>query len=139
MKAAVLILLTLAMFPCTGQQSGMPTEWDIRKSLDSLAAHSGRLQSVLDQLEPKTWLEKGAPEEYVAQWNSSRTQAKAIADSAKTLSRDPDRLTFALEIYFRLQSLENTLRSLGEGIRTYQNPALAELLASMVAENVPNR
>jgi hypothetical protein len=135
-----LLLAAGAVAPAWAAQSaGVPTEWDIRKNLDAIVAYTTRLQSVLDQIDPKTWVSKGAPEQYVSQWNSSRTQAKALATSAQILGRNPEKLTGTLETYFRLQSLESSLNSLGEGIRKYQNPALADLLGGIVAENGANR
>jgi len=48
-----------------------------------------------------------------------------VADTARTLSRNPEKLTANLELLFRIGSLDRMLASLGEGVRKYQNPAVA--------------
>lgn len=121
------------------QQSGVPTQWDISKTLEAISVQANRLKPVLDQFQPQTWVSKGAPETYVTQWNASRTQAQALAAAAHDLSEAPDKLSSVLETYFRLQALEVMLGSLSEGIRKYQNPATADLLSGIVAENGANR
>jgi hypothetical protein len=90
-------------------QTGISPEWDIRKTMEAIATHTSRLLPVLDQIDPKTWVSKGAPDTYVAQWNSSKAQAKALVKAAQDLSRAPEKLAAQLEAYFRLQGLETTL------------------------------
>ncbi len=45
----------------------------------------------------------------------------------------------ALDVYFRAQSLETGIDSLIDGVRKYQNPAVGDLLASVLGENSSNR
>ena len=130
----------MVLAACARAQDGAFTpEWDIRAVLKEIAAHAGRLVPVLDQVNPSGWVDKGAPETYVAQWKSARAQAVALGGDALELSKDPEKLPAALKTFFRMQSLEFMLNSLGDGIRKYQNPAVAELLAGVVAENGANR
>lgn len=121
------------------QQQGSAPLWDVRTILKEISAHAGRLSAALDKIDPKAWVSKGAPDAYVTQWNSSKVQAKALSDDAIALSRDPEKLPFALQTYFRMQALEYMLRSLEQGVRKYQNPALADLLAGVIGENGVNR
>lgn len=137
--ATLALFLALCSASLEAQQPGVSSEWDIRKTLEAIAAHARRLQPLLEQIEPQTWVAKGAAESYVTQWNASRTQAAGLAQAAQNLSREPEKLAKALETFFRVQSLELMLSSLGEAIRKYQNPALADLLAGVVAENGANR
>jgi hypothetical protein len=44
-----------------------------------------------------------------------------------------------LELLFRIRALESMLGSLGDGLRKYQNPPMADLLNAAVAENLANR
>jgi hypothetical protein len=122
-----------------GPPAGLQTEWDIAVVLGEIGAHAGRLPPVLDRIEVKSWIEKGAPDTYQAQLQSSQEQAKALADGAKSLAGSPERLSAAIELFFRIQGLETMLGSLEEGIRKYQNPALAQELAGLEAENGVNR
>lgn len=121
------------------QQQGVSTEWEIGKTLEGIASHATRLDPILDQLQPQDWVAKGAPEQYVTQWKNSRTEAKALAQAAEALKQKPDRLPDALQVLFRIQSLHTMLQSLGEGIRKYHNPAVADLLNAVVAEGGANR
>ena len=107
--------------------------------LKEIAAHAGRLVTVLDKADPAGWVQQEAAEAYVAQWKSARAQSQALAGDASELARDPEKLPAALKTFFRMQSLEFMLGSLGEGIRRYQGPPVADALAGVAAENGANR
>ena len=125
--------------PAHQQPAGLEPDWDISVILQEMSAHAGRLLPVLDQIDVKAWFEKGASETYAAQLQSSKDQAKAFADGARDLARNPEKLSASLELLFRVQGLETMLGSLEEGIRKYQDPAVAQKLASLEAENGANR
>ena len=120
-------------------EQGLEPDWDIRPVLKEIAAHAGRLLPVLDQIDPKAWVAKGASDTYVAQWSSVKAQTEALKAEALVLANNPEKLSDALKVYFRMQSLEYMLNSLDSGIRKYQNTALADLLARTAAENGANR
>ena len=120
-------------------QSGLLPDWDIRVILEEMSAHAGRLEPVLSKVDTKSWVAKGASETYTAQLKSSQEQARAIADGAKALAQTPEKLSACLELYFRITGLEDMLISLEEGIRRYQDPALAQSLMALAAENGANR
>jgi hypothetical protein len=138
-KLPMLALASLAPFCALAQQAGVPTEWDVQKLVRDVAAQSARLQPLVDQIRAKEWVSKGAADTYVQQWDSARSQAQTVKLSADNLVREPERLTAALDTYFRLQNLEVVLVSLVEGVRKYQNPALADLLRSLMNENSASR
>lgn len=119
--------------------AGLQPDWDVRVILQEMSDHAARLQPVLNQVDVNAWVAKGASETYAAQLQSSKDQARTLADQAKTLARNPEKLSTCLELYFRVQALEQMIGSLVEGIRKYQEPALAETLASLSAENGANR
>ena len=121
------------------QPGGIAPEWEVRNNLAALAAHTQRLLPILDQLRPQEWISQGAPETYLSQLGNTREQLQALAYSASKLVKEPDRLTAALDAFFRIEALEAMLRSLGAGVRKYQNPALADLLQSAVAEGTTHR
>jgi hypothetical protein len=125
--------------PTHQQPSGLEPDWDIGVILQEMSAHAGRLLPVLDQIDVKAWLQKGASETYATQLQSSKDQAKAFADGARDLALNPEKLSASLELFFRIQGLETMLGSLEDGIRKYQDPALAQTLASLAAENGTNR
>jgi hypothetical protein len=121
------------------QSSGVSADWDVSKSVAALSAQAARLKPILDQLTPQQWVSKGAPQAYVQQWKSSQDELGYLVNSAKALEKEPERLTLALDTYFRLQSLETRLNSLADGVRNYQNPAVGDLLVGVLEENSSNR
>ncbi len=142
MKFAPLLFLclaTAAVAQTAPPPAGVSSEWDVRKLLDSLDRQAQHLKPIMDQVKPETWVPKGAPEAYVAQSKSAETELRYLLTSSEALSREPEKLTLALDTYLRMQSMESTLGSLIQGIRKYQNPALADLAQSLVAENSANR
>lgn len=143
MKFAFSILLAclsaMAFAQTAAPPAGVSSEWDVRKLLDSLDSQAEHLKPVMDQIKPETWVAKGAPEAYVAQGKSAQAELRYLLASSQALSRDPEKLTLALDTYLRMQAMESTLGSLIEGIRKYQNPALADLAQALVTENSTNR
>ena len=57
-----------------------------------------RLLPVLDKVDAKAWVASGASDTYVAQLQSSKEQAKAVAAEAKALAANPERLSASLEV-----------------------------------------
>ena len=123
----------------TQPSGGIPPEWDVRKNLAALAAHAQRLQPLLEQLKPQDWISQGASQTYLEQWKSAQVQVQGLIYSTGQLTRAPEKLTAALEAFFRIEALDTMMRSLSEGLRKYQNPALADLLLSAAAESAANR
>ena len=135
----VLAITVLGQLCTFAQQAGVPTDWDVQKLVKAVAEQSGRILPLVEQIRPKEWLAKGAPDTYVQQWDSAHAQAQTVKLSADNLVQQPERLSAALDTYFRLQGLEIVLSSLIDGVRKYQNPALADLLRSVLSENNASR
>ena len=131
----IMVLALVAPLAALAQQAGVPTEWDVQKMVTAIAAQSARLQPLVAEIHPKDWVAGGAPDAYIQQWDSARSQADTLKVSSDNLVREPSRLTAAFDTYFRIQNLEVSLASLIEGVRKYQNPALADLLRSVLSEN----
>lgn len=133
-------LLCATAFTCFAQQAAELTPaWNISESLLELVSQSQRLSPVLDELRPEEWVSKGAPEGYVDQAKSARNQIAYLKQTAEQLSRRPQSMTGTLEVFLRLMALESMLDSLSQGVRRYQNPALADLLQGVISENSANR
>src|SRR5215471_10228094 len=86
----------------TPKPAGLENDWDIATVLQEISAHAARLLPALDRINAQSWIEKGASETYAAQLQSSKDQAKALADGAKLLAKNPERLSPALELFFRM-------------------------------------
>lgn len=118
---------------------GLAPEWDVRKTLENVAAEVSKLDPILNQMRPKDWISEGAPQAYAQQLESVRVQSKAVATAAQNLQHKPDQIVPLLQLVFRIQSFDVTLRSLEEGLRKYQNPSLADLMVSVTAEGAAAR
>ncbi|HTW63768.1 MAG TPA: hypothetical protein VME17_04090 [Bryobacteraceae bacterium] len=118
---------------------GVASEWDARKIIDALSQQAAHLKPIIGQVQPAAWLSKGAPAAYIAQWNTTQAELRYLIGAADSFARQPERLTLGLDMYFRMQAMESSLRSLIEGVRKYQNPALASIMQSVIAENSTNR
>ena len=133
MKSALVFfcaLLVSLLFsrPLPAQTQGLPPEWDVRDMLTSLTSQTKRLQPLLEQIHPQEWISKGAPDAYAGQLEELRKQIGYLEQTAGELSREPERMTKALETYLRLQSVEVMIDSMADAVRRYQNPAMADLL-----------
>lgn len=138
MKYFLPLLFLAALAPAQTSQ-GVAADWDIAPTIDALSKTAARVKPILDQLTPQEWVSKGAPQTYVAQWKGAQDELKYLVDSAGALKKQPERLTLALDTYFRLQNLTSRLDTLTDGVRNYQNPAIGDLLVSVLAENSANR
>jgi len=120
-------------------QAGIPPEWETRKLLDSLVSNANKLAPLVEEINPASWKEKGAPDAYQPQWQRVRTAIKGLRASSTQLANEPTRISFALDTLFRLDGLNVLLGSLASGVRRYQNPALADLMLAVGDENATNR
>jgi hypothetical protein len=139
-RMMTLVWALLAAFALQAQTpqpaGGVESEWDLKKMLDALSADARRLKPLIDQVNPQSWQDPQAAQSYTPQWKAAQTEIQYLGGSADKLVKEPERLTLALETFFRLQALETTVSSLVEGVRKYQNPAVAELLQSALVENL---
>ena len=119
--------------------AGLEPAWDIAVVLQEIGAHAARLLPALNQLDAPAWAAQGASGTYVEQLESSRQQTRALADEATALARNPEKLSGALQLFFRMEGLENMLNSLQEGARKYQGPQVAQSLAVIFGEGGANR
>lgn len=135
------ILLFAQTLAAQGGQTpaGMQPVWEIQKTLDALIAQTRRMAPMLDEIRAKDWVAKGAPDAYIQQQQSVRNEINYLIQTTQALKARPERMADTLRVYLRLQSLESLLDSLAQGVRRYQNPALADLIQGMIVENDNNR
>ena len=75
----------------------------------------------------------------MAQLQSSKEQAHALADTAKALAGNPETLSSELQVLLREQGLETLLGSVAEAVRKYQSVAAAQELVALAAESGADR
>jgi hypothetical protein len=119
------------------QAAGLESDWEIAALLQEIAAHAAGIGPLLDRADARQWIAKGAPEAYAAQLQSSKNEARSLAESAKAVAANPEKLSAEMQIVFQEQGLETLLGSVVDAMRKYQNPASAqELLAAAAAWGV---
>ena len=132
-------VVAYAQTPSATGSTGLEPAWDIAVIVQEIGANAAALGPALDKVDAKGWMAKGAPDAYAQQLDSSKQQARAIADGASALAKNPEKLSASLELFFRMESLETMLGSIEDGIRKYQGAALAQSLAALYAEGGANR
>lgn len=124
--------------PVSPSSPGVTPVWELRKQIAALVEQAKRLAPILDQVKPSEWPPE-AERAYREQHSAVRKEIEYLAGSATLLARDPEKMPLALDSFLRLNTLERTLDSLSEGVRRYQNPALAELIQGVISENSLHR
>jgi hypothetical protein len=132
-------LLPLLAAPTFAQQATVMTEYDAAQLFNLVADQTQKLAPMIEQINTADWVAKGAAPTYVQLRDSAIAQNKAIVAAMKELTQHPGRLSECLSALFRIQSMEMELISLDPGLRKYQNPALADLISSILAEGNRNR
>lgn len=139
MKSLLLCFASVSISVWGQAAPSVPAPWDVSKSVTELAAQVAKLKPVLAQLTPQAWVDQGAPSAYVAQWQSAQQELDYLDQTARALEKQPEKMTAALDLYFRLQAVEWRLTSLAEGARKYQSPAAGEQIAEAVGVHATKR
>jgi hypothetical protein len=137
---SLLLFYPLVSISLWGQAApSVPASWDVSKSVGELATQVAQLKPLLAELTPREWMEKGAPEAYLAQWQGARQELDYLDQTARALEKQPEKLSAALDVYFRLQGVEWRLQSLSEGARKYQSSEAGDQLAEAVGADATKR
>ena len=127
------------LLPAAGFAQGVSASWDVTVAAQSLAMQASRLQPLLDQVKPQQWESGAATATYILQLRGSQDEVRYLLSAAQTLGKQPEKLSAALETYFRLQSVEKQVGSLADGVRHYQDQSLGDQLNTVMAANGANR
>jgi hypothetical protein len=130
--AAIFVILFACRLDVQAQQPAEPLVLD---AFHAIAQHAIKLLPMLDQVHAKEWVAQGAPETYVTQVDSARRQIQAIGTEMEALTQRSDHMQECMRGLFRVQAFHGSLDSLLSGLRKYQNPALADLIQSVAAED----
>lgn len=153
LRSSVLLLVIATAFaqtqtnpvpqPSTAQMptfSGIENSWDVHQMVDKLVADDEQLKTALSQLDPQRWfVEKHAPAAYTTQLTTAVRQVNDVVMVTRQFANKTDSLPMALDVYFRLEALEDTARTLSEGAQRYADATAAGKLSEAVAHNFNNR
>lgn len=121
-------------------ESGLENPWEVRKIVTDLLNASEQLQPLLSALNPQQWYDrKGAPSTYIVQWQTAQRQLNDVKYATAQLQQKTESLSLALDLYFRLEALETTTRSLAEGAQRYADRSSADKLNALIAGNFNSR
>ncbi|HEY3742072.1 MAG TPA: hypothetical protein VGL53_19605, partial [Bryobacteraceae bacterium] len=129
MKLLSVLVFVIAPAFAAQEGAGLRNPWDFKKTIDSLTSYSARLGPMLDQVKPAEW--RDAPSGYIEQQKLVKSQLQSITYLTANLAKDPERVPVVLDLFFRYENFEITLTSLVEGVRRYQNPAVADLITGL--------
>lgn len=132
-------LAALAASVANAQTGTYQAPWDVKKLTDALTAETRKLEPLIAQCDPAKWSDTSAGAAYQPQWKSVRDNIEYFSTAAAKWARNPEKLSAALETYFRMEAMERGLNSLMEGIRKYYSPDAANMLQSAMNENFNNR
>ena len=139
--AGLAVFLSLPPVPLAAQQptAGVASEWDLRTALTELNERMQQLDKMLKEIDPASWKGTASAAAYTSQVTAIRNQILGLESLQRQLAEDAERLTLVLEAYIRLQAIQTFLPSLTDGIRRYQNDAMAELLDSTFSDSTRYR
>lgn len=118
---------------------GVVPDWEAAEILKQLAVSLKKVVPVLNAFKPGEWTAQGASETYIAQLATARSEIEFLAAAMEDLSAKPSHLGPAVKIVTRMSLQDRRLASLCEGVRRYQNAALAELLVGIQNEQADRR
>lgn len=121
------------------QSAGVTPDWDVKPRIEKLSAEASRLKPLLEQVDPAKWADAAAAESYGKQWRHCLDAAGYVENAAARFASQPGRLSLALETLFRLDNLLEQTASLAQGVRRYQNPAVADLIEAQANGVAGNR
>jgi len=139
--APVIAILFFApcLFAQTQQADGIAAAWDVKSKMVAMAADVGRIEDLLRRVRPNEWIEKGAPDAYLRQLESSQTSMQLLIEATEKLAKDPEKLSVALDALFRMDNMDLFLQSLQAGVRRYQGPSLADDIVRFIGDNARHR
>lgn len=127
-----LLLFAQAATPAAQVPAGAPADWDMRPRIEKLNKDLAPLKPVFDQIKPGSWTMEGGPEAYQRQQKACLDDLSYVQNALARWAAQPDKLSLMLETLIRIETMNQQAISLGQGVRKYQNPAVADILDSML-------
>lgn len=121
------------------QAQGIPAEWNARQQLTDLKARFAAIQPELGRIDLNRWKSQGVAVAYISQLESIQAQLKSLTLAIDDLSRTPEKLSIALEIFLRFDSVDAMQRSIMEAVRKYEPAETADAVEARFVESAPAR
>jgi len=131
MRSLVLVLLAAmfaALLPAQDDAGTMPT-WEVAAIAENLEAQAGQAEQILSGIKPEEWSLAGAAA-YSAQRETLMAELGHLRNSARAMARTPERLPVVVDTFLWIDRTNSMMASMTDGVRRYQNAAVADLLES---------
>lgn len=141
MRWAPAVLSLILTLPLAAQEQqnqadeGMLPTWEVVEIAQQLQEHVNGVQQILEQVRPKEWIQDGAPQAYVDQYENLQQDLTYLGQSAQALAVKPEKLTVVIDTFLWLDRLHSMLGSMTSGVRKYQSDPIADLLDSAGSRN----
>ena len=131
MRCLLLMFSTALLVPAQQAPAvGVETAWDARKLIADAVKANSDLRPVLNALHPQEWVEKkGAPGAYTIQWQAAQDQLRYTETTGAAAAQHVENLPAILELYYRMEALESTARSVAQGAAQYAPRADSDKLS----------
>jgi hypothetical protein len=130
-------LLPWAALAVWGQ--GIPPEWNVRAQLDEMKGRFEAIPPALERVNLQRWKDEGVAVAYLDQFTNIQTQLKSLSLAIADLRQTPEKLSVALEIFLRFDSLDSMQRSIMEAVKKYEALEVAEEIEARFVESAPAR
>jgi hypothetical protein len=118
---------------------GVAPDWELKPKAEKVAQDAAPLKPLLEQIDASKWDVPGGNELYVRQHKESLAAIDHLGNVSQRLAATPAKLTIAIEALLRMEHFVSQVQSFSEGVRRYQNPAVAELLEAELTRVLPSR
>jgi hypothetical protein len=118
---------------------GIPAEWSVRQQLVDLKTKFEAIPPELSKVDINRWKNDGVAVAYLSQFESIQVQLRSLALAIEDLSKTPEKLSIALEIFLRFDSLDSMQRSVMEAVRKNEKPEIADAIEAKFVESAPAR
>lgn len=132
--------LCLILFSCwLGFAQGVPTEWESKKTIVNLEESMSTVLRSMNALDRESWKQSPAAQSYLQQFESAKGQIESLQQGARELQQRPEELGVALEIFFRLESVDFLLQTVREAAQKFNSSEQADQLAQSIAKSEAER
>lgn len=136
MRSLAFVLLAAmfaALLPAQDDAGTMPP-WEVAAIAETLEKQVGQAEQILSGIKPQEWPQAGAAA-YSAQRETLVAELGHLRNSARAMAAAPERLPVVVDTFLWIDRTNAMMTSMTDGVRRYQNSAVADLLESAQAQN----
>ena len=124
---ALLAVWFAAILPAQ-QDEGIMPRWEVASIAQDLGVQVDQVEQILGGVHPEEWAQAGVA--YAGQRETLLTELGYLRNSAAAMARRPESLPIVVDTFLWIDRTNSMLISITDGVRRYQNAAVADLLES---------